>query len=88
MATAMDFAAGASTAQVATRYRVSRMSAWRWRRDFQAGGVEALRSRGPASRRRLTERELGLLQELLKAGPLPCTAGKTNGGRWGGCVSW
>jgi transposase len=69
MAAAADFAAGASTAQAAARYRVSRMSAWRWHRDFEAGGREALRSKGPASRCRLDERELGLLQELLKAGP-------------------
>jgi Homeodomain-like domain len=38
--------AGASDREVACRFRVSRMSANRWRRALAAGGREALASRG------------------------------------------
>jgi Homeodomain-like domain-containing protein len=38
--------AGASDLQVARRFRVSRMSANRWRRALAAGGRPALASRG------------------------------------------
>jgi transposase len=69
MAAAEDFAAGAGLTEIAVKYRVSRMSAWRWHRDFAAGGREALLSKGPAARCRLDERELALLEELLAAGP-------------------
>jgi putative transposase len=69
MAAAEDFAVGVGAAEIAVKYRVSRMSAWRWRRDFAAGGREGLRSKGPATRCRLDERESALLEELLVAGP-------------------
>jgi hypothetical protein len=38
--------AGASDQEVARRFRMSRMSANRWRRSLAAGGREALASRG------------------------------------------
>jgi putative transposase len=38
--------AGASDREVARRFRVSRMSANRWRRTLTAGGREALASKG------------------------------------------
>ena len=49
--------AGASDREVARRFRVSRMSANRWRRALAAGGRRALASRG--------------LGGALQAGPCP-----------------
>lgn len=69
MAAADDLEAGASTTEVACTYRVSRMSAWRWKHALESGGRDALRSKGPASRPRLEEHELALLEQLLDAGP-------------------
>jgi transposase len=40
--------AGASDREIAKRFRVSRMSANRWRRTLAAGGREALASKGRA----------------------------------------
>jgi len=40
--------AGASDREVARRFRVSRISANRWRRALAAGGKQALVSKGPA----------------------------------------
>ncbi|MGV9387388.1 helix-turn-helix domain-containing protein [Nonomuraea sp. NPDC003707] len=40
------FAAGVAPAQVARRLRVSRTSVYAWLRAWQAGGLEALRSKG------------------------------------------
>ncbi|WP_435105600.1 helix-turn-helix domain-containing protein [Nocardiopsis synnemataformans] len=69
MAAADDFDAGATDAQVARTYRVTRMSAWRWHHDYETGGRGALETKGPASRCRLTVQELDLLQQLLDLGP-------------------
>jgi transposase len=69
MAAADDFEAGASVAEVARTYRVSRMSSWRWRHGLETGGRKALWSKGPASRPRLSEGESALLEQLLQAGP-------------------
>jgi transposase len=44
------FAAGASDRQVAGHFWVSRMSAGRWHRALDAGGLDALASRGPGGR--------------------------------------
>src|SRR4051794_16865923 len=64
------FAAGASDRQVAEHFRVSRMSANRWRRAFDAGGMDALASKGPGGEKcKLTDRRLELLETALKAGP-------------------
>ena len=47
--------AGASDREVARRFRVTRMSANRWRRALAAGGRQALASKGPGGARcRLT----------------------------------
>jgi transposase len=43
--------AGASDREVARRFRVTRMSANRWRRALAAGGRRALASRGPGGAR-------------------------------------
>ncbi|MFL1431316.1 MULTISPECIES: winged helix-turn-helix domain-containing protein [unclassified Nocardiopsis] len=69
LAAAEDFEAGATDIEVARTYRVTRMSAWRWHHALKTGGREALRSKGPASRCRLTADELALLEQLLEVGP-------------------
>src|SRR3954465_15180217 len=61
---------GASDREVAARFRVSRMSANRWRRGVAAGGRPALASQGPGGARcKLTRAQLEELQVLLDAGP-------------------
>ena len=62
--------AGASDREVAKRFRVSRMSANRWRRALAAGGQAALASRGAAGARcKLTPAQLRELETVLDAGP-------------------
>jgi transposase len=62
--------AGASDWEVARRFRVSRMSANRWRRALAAGGRAALASRGAGGARcRLTAAQLRELEAVLEAGP-------------------
>jgi transposase len=62
--------AGASDREVARRFRVSRMSANRWRRVLAAGGRRALASRGAGGARcKLTPVQVGELEALLDAGP-------------------
>jgi transposase len=62
--------AGASDREVAQRFRVSRMSANRWRRDLAAGGRAALASRGAGGARcKLSVLQLQELQAVLDAGP-------------------
>src|SRR5687768_14000024 len=61
---------GATDQEVAERFRVTRMSANRWRRALAAGGRPALASKGPGGARcRLTAAQLEELQVLLDAGP-------------------
>jgi transposase len=68
---AVEFiAAGESDEQVAARFRVTKMSANRWRRAFQAGGIPALTSKGAAGNRPLlTEDQRRDLLELIEQGP-------------------
>ena len=62
--------AGASDREVARRFRVSRMSANRWRRTLAAGGPAALASKGAGGARcKLTAAQLRELRTLLDAGP-------------------
>jgi transposase len=62
--------AGATDREVASRFRVSRMSANRWRRALAAGGRAALASRGAGGARcKLSPAQLGELAALLAAGP-------------------
>jgi transposase len=62
--------AGASDREVARRFRVSRMSANRWRRALAAGGRAALTSRGAGGARcKLTCARLRELETVLDAGP-------------------
>jgi transposase len=61
---------GASDRDVAARFRVTRMSANRWRRALAAGGRPALASKGPGGARcKLRPTQLSELQALLDAGP-------------------
>jgi transposase len=61
---------GASDREVARRFRVSRMSANRWRRALAAGGRAALASRGAGGAKcKLTASELRELEAVLDAGP-------------------
>ena len=62
--------AGASDREVARRFRVSRMSANRWRRALAAGGRAALTSKGAGGARcKLTGAQLDELAAVLEAGP-------------------
>ncbi|MFE3270343.1 helix-turn-helix domain-containing protein [Streptomyces sp. NPDC059215] len=62
--------AGASDREVARRFRVTRMSANRWRRALASGGRQALASKGPGGARcKLDAGQLRLLETVLDAGP-------------------
>src|SRR5882762_4529084 len=62
--------AGASDREVARRFRVSRMSANRWRRALAAGGREALASKGAGGAKcKLTPAQVAELEAVLDAGP-------------------
>jgi len=64
------FAEGATDVQVAVEFRISRMSANRWRHAFDAGGREALLSKGPGGEKcKLTEAQLERLRAALDEGP-------------------
>src|SRR5437764_11613061 len=61
---------GATHQEVAERFRVTRMSANRWRRTLAAGGRPALASTGAGGAScRLTRAQLDELQLLLDTGP-------------------
>ena len=61
--------AGARDREVARRFRVSRMSANRWRRALAAGGRAALAPKGPGGARcKLSPAQLRELQTVLDAG--------------------
>jgi transposase len=65
--------AGASDHEVAKRFRVSLMSANRWRRALAAGGRTALASKGAGGARcKLTAAQIAGLDAVLDAGPGAC----------------
>jgi putative transposase len=64
------FARGDSVREVARDLRVTEGSVRRWRRAWQAGGAEALKSKGPVSRERLSPQQWARLEAGLKRGPL------------------
>ena len=75
---------GATDREVARRFRVSRMSANRWRRALVAGGRAALASKGAGGTRcKLTVDQLGELQVLLDASP--AAWGCISPGYWSRC---
>jgi transposase len=62
--------AGAGDREVARRFRVSRVSANRWRRALAAGGRAALASKGAGGAKcKLTPGQLRELETVLAAGP-------------------
>jgi transposase len=62
--------AGASDREVARRFRVTRMSANRWRRALAAGGRAALMSKGPGGGPcKLSPAQVRELATVLEAGP-------------------
>lgn len=63
------FARGEKTEVVARELRVTSRSVRRWRREWEQGGADALRSKGPASVERLG-RQWERLERELKRGPL------------------
>jgi transposase len=70
LAAAEMIEAGASDREIARRFRVSQMSANRWRRMLAAGGRAALASKGAGGAKcKLTPVPLGELEAVLDAGP-------------------
>jgi len=62
--------AGASDREVARRFRVTRMSANRWRRALAAGGRAALASKGPGGGPcKPSPAQVCELEAVLEAGP-------------------
>src|SRR5258708_17611494 len=74
------FARGGRVSEIAHDLRVTPGSVRRWRRAWQDGGAEALRSSGPVSRERLSAQQWARLELELRKGPLAhgCAAGQ----RW------
>lgn len=64
------FACGDSTGVIAAQLRVTDRTVRRWRQAWQDGGAEALRSRGPVSREKLSPRQWARLEAELRKGPL------------------
>ncbi|WP_225102335.1 winged helix-turn-helix domain-containing protein [Streptomyces sp. CoH27] len=64
------FARGEKTGAVARELRVTSRSVRRWRREWEEGGADALRSKGPGSVERLSSRQWERLERELKRGPL------------------
>ena len=67
---AEGFARGDRISEIAQVLRVTEGSVRRWRRAWQDGGAEALRSRGPVSRERLSPQQWARLEAELARGPL------------------
>nr|WP_030186530.1 winged helix-turn-helix domain-containing protein [Streptomyces sp. NRRL S-813] len=64
------FARGEKTEAVARDLRVTSRSVRRWRRAWEQGGADALRSAGPASVERLSPAPWERLERELRRGPL------------------
>src|SRR4051794_11087025 len=86
---------GATDQEVATRFRVTRTSANRWRRALAEGGRPALASKGPGGARcRLSPAQREDSQGLLDAGPAagagPISAGHCRASPWscGSASAW
>jgi len=69
-AAAEMFVQGVPDVEVARRFHVTRMSANRWHRAFDEGGLDALTSKGPGGALcQLNDVQLAILQAELDAGP-------------------
>nr|WP_079408385.1 winged helix-turn-helix domain-containing protein [Streptomyces sp. 3211] len=64
------FADGRGSTEIAKELRVSVRSVQRWRRSWQEAGRDAVRSRGPASRPKLSDALFAVLEEELAKGPV------------------
>jgi transposase len=64
------FARGDGINEIAHDLRIMLGSVRRWRRAWRDGGAEALRSRGPVSRERLSPQQWARLEAELRKGPL------------------
>ncbi|MET8291845.1 helix-turn-helix domain-containing protein [Streptomyces sp. NPDC005132] len=63
------FARGDRTSDIARDLRVSERSVEQWRRNWREGGVEGLRSKGPAKLPKLSDERFALLEKELAKGP-------------------
>src|SRR5213080_3729205 len=70
MEAAGRFARGDEISQVADDLRVTEGSVRRWHRAWRDGGTEALRSKGPVSREKLSRQQWARLEAELRKGPL------------------
>src|SRR5262249_62108799 len=80
MEAAGRFAGGDAIGQIAHDLRVTEGSVRRWHRSWRDGGTEALRSKGPVSRERLSPQQWARLEAELRKGPL--AHGFINDQRW------
>ena len=69
-AAAGRFARGEATSAIAADLRVTERTVRRWRQAWRDGGAEALRSKGPVSRERLSPQQWARLELELGKGPL------------------
>jgi putative transposase len=74
------FASGEAIDEIARDLRVTEGSVRRWHRAWRDGGTEALRSKGPVSRERLSPQQWARLELELRKGPL--AHGFANDQRW------
>ena len=77
---AVRFARGDTITEIAHDLRVTEGSVRRWRKAWRDGGDQALRSRGPVSREKLSPRQWARLELELRKGPL--AHGFANDQRW------
>ena len=78
------FARGDTVNEIADELRVTPGSVRRWRRAWRDGGTEALKSRGPVSRERLTSQQWVRLERELGKARWRTGSPVTSGGRWAG----
>jgi transposase len=74
------FARGDMISQIARDLRVTEESVRRWHRAWRDGGDQALRSKGPVSREKLSPQQWARLEAELRKGPL--AHGFANDQRW------
>ncbi|MFE2322223.1 helix-turn-helix domain-containing protein [Streptomyces sp. NPDC059441] len=63
------FARGDRTSVIAKDLRVSERSVEQWRRNWREGGIEGLKSKGPAKLPKLSDERFALLEKELAKGP-------------------
>ncbi|MEU6996694.1 winged helix-turn-helix domain-containing protein [Nonomuraea sp. NPDC046570] len=74
------FEVGESTKTIAARLRVHERSVTRWRKAWREGGAQALRSKVPVSKEKLSARQWEHLEAELRRGPLAWGFGEDQ--RW------